>query len=136
MLKRSRGRKLAMQLLYSSEIRGMDMSLRWKEADIDRNYSKDIQGWALKLAAKAWTKRVSSDEIIGKYSIGWDINRLNQVDKSVLRLAFYELNYTDTPVKVVLNEAIEMAKLFSTDESPRFINGILGNFVEKECLPA
>ncbi len=67
------------------------------------------------------------DEIIGNCAKGWDTNRMSKVDLAILRLAIYELNYSGTtPVSVSINEAVELAKKFSSDEAPAFINGILG----------
>lgn len=70
------------------------------------------------------------DSIIEKYSIGWDISRLSKVDLSILRLAVYEIEYTDIPDKVSVNEAVELAKSFGADKSPSFINGVLGNVLK------
>ena len=81
----------------------------------------------------AWAYKPSSDDLVSKYAIGWSLDRISGIDLSILRLAFYELNLGETPTSVVVNEAIELAKEFSSDESPKFINGILGKYV-KECL--
>lgn len=71
------------------------------------------------------------DELIQQSAKNWSIERIAKVDMGILRLAAYELKWqTDIPRKVVINEALEIAKLYSTDKSPRFINGILGNIVE------
>lgn len=71
------------------------------------------------------------DEIIKSNAIGWDINRLFKIDKDILRIAIAELVYIkDAPVKVIIDEALELAKKYSTDESPSFINGILAKVVE------
>ena len=71
------------------------------------------------------------DGIIEKYAANWSFNRIAKVDVSILRLAIYELKYTDVPPKVAVNEAIEIAKVFSTDKSPKFINGILGSVIKE-----
>lgn len=70
---------------------------------------------------------------IKKYIKGWSINRLAKVDLAILRISIYEIIYReDIPIEVSINEAIEIAKKFSTDESSKFINGILGSFVRKD----
>ena len=72
------------------------------------------------------------DILIDKCAKGWDINRMNKVDLAILRLAIYEMNYVeDVPVGVAINEAVELAKKFSSDEAPAFINGILGKVTER-----
>jgi len=74
--------------------------------------------------------RADIDARIGAASEGWDVPRLSRVDLAIMRLAVYELCYTaDIPPKVTLNEAVELAKAYSTDESPAFINGVLGKIV-------
>ena len=69
------------------------------------------------------------DQLIEKSAMNWSFTRIAKVDLSILRLAIYELKYTDVPQKVAVNEAIEIAKIYSTEKSPRFINGILGSVI-------
>lgn len=71
------------------------------------------------------------DEIINTYSVKWTVERIAKVDIAILRLAIYEIIYVkDIPVNVSVNEAVELAKEFSSDKSPAFINGILGKVIE------
>lgn len=75
------------------------------------------------------------DKIVEDYSEGWKLNRIANVDLAILRLALSEILYMkDIPYRVSINEAIELAKIYSSGETPSFINGILGNYVEKEDL--
>lgn len=75
------------------------------------------------------------DGIIEEYSKGWKINRIANVDLAILRLALAEILYMeDIPYKVSINEAVELGKTYGSDETPAFINGILGKYVEKEGL--
>lgn len=78
--------------------------------------------------AKAVVAHVSEiDQMINETSTGWKTNRMNKVDLSILRLAVYEMKMDeDVPVKVAINEAVELGKRFSGDEGPSFINGVLG----------
>ncbi|HHV73734.1 N utilization substance protein B [Thermoanaerobacterium sp. PSU-2] len=70
------------------------------------------------------------DEKIKKYLKNWDINRIAKIDLAIMRCSFYEILYsTDIPSSVSINEAVEIAKKYSTEKSPAFINGILGNLV-------
>lgn len=76
-------------------------------------------------------QKTEIDNLIKQYAIGWDIDRLFKIDKDILRIAISELVYIKgAPVKVVIDEAIELAKKYSTDDSPSFINGILAKVVE------
>jgi N utilization substance protein B len=66
------------------------------------------------------------DQILSEAASGWKLNRMNKVDLTILRLAVYEMKFDeDVPVKVAINEAVEMAKTFGGDESPSFVNGVL-----------
>ena len=70
------------------------------------------------------------DAMINEHTTGWKTSRMNKVDLSILRLAVYEMKWDeDVPVKVAINEAVELAKRFSGDEGPAFINGVLGKLV-------
>lgn len=72
------------------------------------------------------------DDIAAKAAPEWPIDQIASLDRNILRLAIYELLfYEDTPDKVAINEAVELAKLFGSDSSPRFINGVLGSLVSK-----
>ncbi|BCJ85917.1 transcription antitermination factor NusB [Effusibacillus dendaii] len=82
------------------------------------------------------------DPLIKKYSVGWELERMPSVDLAVLRMAVYELLFEpDVPPKVVVNEAVELAKSFSTAESGKFVNGILGKVLNdldqlrSSCIP-
>ncbi len=78
------------------------------------------------------SNRERIDKVLSEYLKGWQIDRLSRVDREVLRLAVYELLYTkDTPPKVVVNEAIELAKHFGTEESGKFVNGVLGKLFKE-----
>ena len=73
------------------------------------------------------------DKVIEEASVGWQLNRMNKLDLTVLRLAVYEIQYDeDIPDKVAINEAVELAKKFGGESSPSFVNGILAKIVSKE----
>lgn len=72
------------------------------------------------------------DEIINNSARGWSTVRISKVDLAILRLALYEIMYSDIPDRVTANEAVELAKEFSEDKSPSFINGILGNVINNK----
>jgi len=77
--------------------------------------------------------REAIDGMIGRFSRSWRLERLSRVDLSILRLALVEMLYlNDIPVKVTVNEAVEMAKKYSADKSPKFINGVLGAVIEEQ----
>lgn len=70
------------------------------------------------------------DEKIRQYSVGWELDRMPTVDLTLLRMAIYELLFEqEVPIKAVINEAVELAKVFSTSESAKFVNGVLGKLI-------
>lgn len=88
----------------------------------------DLVRFAQQLVQMAVNKQAESDSIISAKSVDWELNRLPRVDRSILRLAIGEmLSTSETPTGVVINEAVELAHRYSTEESSRFINGLLGN---------
>jgi N utilization substance protein B len=78
-------------------------------------------------------RQLALDELIGKYAPEWPVQQLAVVDRNILRMALYELALTDTPLKVAINEAVELAKTFGSDSSPRFVNGVLGSAVATQA---
>ena len=72
------------------------------------------------------------DGYIEKYAVGWNINRISRISRAILRLAMYETLYMQIPVAASVNEALELAKKYDSDEAAGFINGILGSFVKQE----
>jgi len=89
-----------------------------KAADNTRKFANELFEGAAKDTA-------ALDRIIGEHAANWKLERLAVIDRAILRLAIHELQATDTPPKVVMNEAVELAKKFSGDESAPFVNGIL-----------
>ena len=122
---RSKSREFAMQMLFQwdmSEQEPAKLEAKFwraaKAADTTRTFANGLfEGAAKDVAAL--------DEIIVKQAINWRFERLAAIDRAILRLAIYELRVADTPPKVVLNEAVEMAKKFSSEEAGSFVNGIL-----------
>ncbi len=85
------------------------------------------------LVAGVIAHRSSLDDMIGRYAPEWPVNQLAIIDRNVLRLALFELGcgQVQTPPKVVINEAVELAKRFGSDNSPRFVNGVLGSALDE-----
>ena len=92
----------------------------------------EVQEYVERIAEEFKKHKTDIDKIISDFAFGWDIDRLFKIDKDILRIATIELVYLkDAPHKVVIDEALELAKKYSTDDSPSFINGILARVVEK-----
>ena len=92
----------------------------------------DVKDFVLDIAETYVKNKIEVDELISKHTSGWDIDRLVKMDKDILRIAICEMVYLKPqPTKVIINEAIELAKKYSTDDSSSFINGILAKVAEE-----
>lgn len=92
----------------------------------------EVKNYVFQIAAAYKEHNTEIDTLIRKYAHGWDLARLVKIDKDILRISIAELLYIEeTPKKVSIDEAIELAKKYSTDDSSSFINGILGKVVEE-----
>ena len=90
----------------------------------------DVKNYAIKIAELFQKNHTDVDKYIQQYSKGWDIDRLVKMDKDILRIAIVELLYIkDAPMKVVVDEALELAKKYSTDDSSAFVNGVLAKVI-------
>jgi transcription antitermination factor NusB len=130
--RRSRARELTMQALYQLDVQGPDVleQLGWFFCESDTD--DFVQNLALDWSKGTWENLQQCDELIADSTIKWQFTRLSPVDKSILRLSVYQLKFcTDIPPKVVINEAIELAKKYSTDKSPAFVNGVLDAVLRK-----
>ena len=130
--RRSIARELSMQALYQLDVQGGDYLPSLKKF-FKENCNDDL---VLELAEQwtrgAWANMDSCDELIKQAAIKWDMARLSSVDRSILRLATYQmLCCDDMPGKVIINEAIEIAKKYSGQQSPRFVNGVLDAILRK-----
>lgn len=124
--RRSRARELAMQALYQLDIQGDVVLAALRSFFVESGEDDMVRQLAEDWTNGAWKNLAVCDELIQKAAIRWELSRLSCVDRSILRLAVYQLRFCpDIPGKVILNEAIELAKKFSGDQSPRFVNGVL-----------
>ncbi|MGD8501949.1 MAG: transcription antitermination factor NusB [Phycisphaerales bacterium] len=133
--RRTRARELTMQALYQLDVQGPDvlepLGRFFIEADTDDFIRKLASDWT----NGTWENLKQCDELIAASTIKWQFTRLSPVDRSILRLSVYQLKFcADIPPKVVINEAIELAKKFSSDKSPAFVNGVL-DAVLKRIVP-
>jgi len=126
---RSKARKAALDLLYESDIRraNPELLLNSRIESLEyliRDYTKDL---VLGVSAH----KVKIDELIQTYAQGWDFDRMPVIDRNLLRIALFEILYReDIPAAVAISEALELAQTLSTEESARYVNGILAT-IEK-----
>lgn len=91
---------------------------------------------ALQMAEAAWAARETSDALVERLAPQWPPRRQPGVDRAIIRLAVWELTAADTPPKVSIDEAIELAKAFSTEQSPAFVNGVLDAVLRQKSVTA
>ncbi len=127
--KRHRSREMALQMLYSLDLRRdqtIEDALEFFAAEDD----PEILIYARDLVKGAWERRNDIDNIIREHVTGWRPERMVAVDRAALRMAIFEGVITSlTPVPVAISEAVELAKTFGTEESGKFVNGVLGKIV-------
>ena len=134
MAARTKARKRALDLLYASDLRGesatvaLDRAIEEGEGPTNA-YTADLVRGVVEHLARI-------DEVLSSYSEGWTLDRMPAVDRNVLRLGVFELLYVDdVPDAVAVSEAMALVRDLSTDESPAFVNGVLGNIVrDRELL--
>ncbi|MCL5770314.1 MAG: transcription antitermination factor NusB [Planctomycetes bacterium] len=124
---RSQARRIALQALFQADVQGDDFMVELLPRFIAQATEDiDLRQTASQIAGGAWDYRTIADQWIVRLVPQWNISRIAVVDRSVLRLALWELTrQPDVPPKVALDEAINIAREFSTEESARFVNGVL-----------
>ena len=126
MHQRRKAREVALQVLYTMDILGNNISeaidLFWSNFEA----SQEARDFSTVLIEGTWQHRHQIDDLIASCSEHWSLTRMSKVDKAILRMAVYELQHCqDIPPKVTLNEAIDLGKLYGSENSGAFINGIL-----------
>ncbi|MFM9279067.1 transcription antitermination factor NusB [Paenibacillus jiagnxiensis] len=141
-MKRRLARELAVQSMYHMEMNevkaeeAVDMLLQEaaedNEAEVVVKDEAALRQYVLGIVAGTWEQRSAIDALLTDYLKGWQVSRLSRVDRQILRLAAYEMIFReDIPAKVAVNEAIELSKHFGTEESGKFVNGVLGRMIQE-----
>jgi transcription antitermination protein NusB len=131
MAARSKARKRALDILFESEARGVAPAVVLDE----RVTAGDppIHDYTVKLVRGVADHAARIDELLAAYSQGWSLTRMPAVDRNVLRIGVYEILYVDdVPDAVAVSEALSLVRELSTDESPTFVNGVLGNIMRNK----
>ena len=150
MRKRTRSREFALQILYEMDVAGpsledaledfwldrsdLALSNSEKEAVEQDKQENDIRDYTERLVRGTLEKRKDIDPTIERYAENWEMGRMALVDRNILRLAAYEMLFVEEiPVKVAINEAVELAKRYGEADSSKFVNGILDRIAKTEC---
>lgn len=142
MSRRSRAREVVLQVLYQDDVNpgvAPEVTERFVRARLTPGSSAtppvDLIEFALALIAGVRRNRSELDALLTKTADNWSLERMAATDRNVLRLGAYEILYTETPDRVAINEAVELAKRFGIAHSAQFVNGILDKFLEGHAKP-
>ena len=128
MAARSKARKRALDILFEADQRGVDPATVLAERI--RRAEPPVAEYTVEIVEGVLAHRERIDELLGTYAQGWTVARMPGVDRALLRMSAWELLYNDAvPDAVVIDEAVELARSLSTDESPAFVNGLLARLL-------
>lgn len=129
---RRQAREIALQALYEIDCSGHASEQTLTHLVQDNQLSDEGAAFANDIVLGVLQSRVRLDQIIARHAPEWPVDQLAIVDRNILRMALYELqSNADVPIKVAINEAVELAKTFGSDTAPRFVNGVLGAFLQE-----
>jgi N utilization substance protein B len=133
MKSRTRARSLALQVLYevdmTDHLPGEALRDRLEESDL----SSELADFASQIVTGVCPLSHQLDDTIARFAPEWPFDQIPAIDRNILRIATWEFAVSGkTPVKVAINEAVELAKLFGSDNTPRFVNGVLGALAERQ----
>ena len=134
---RSQARRIALQSLYQLDVQGSDYIVDNHLSEFIAEATSDpkVREIAYFMAKSAWQFHDQADLWFGRLAEKWSVSRMATVDRNILRLAAWEIvNYPQTPPKVVIDEALNIAKEFSTADSSAFINGLLDSLMKEHLL--
>ena len=125
---RHRARQTALQVLYEVDIAGHPpgQALTNRLQTLDPPLPDGLSRFVQEITEGVMSEREQLDVAIGRFAPEWPVSQIAAIDRNILRMALWEMNFYTTPTKVVINEAVELAKEFGADTSPRFVNGVLG----------
>ena len=133
MSRRSRAREIVLQVLYQDDLntdQPEDIRLRFINARL--NQDRSLVAFAEELLAGVRQHRDAVDQQLEAIARNWKLSRMAATDRNVLRLGAYEILFTETPDRVVVNEAIELAKRYGTNNSSQFVNGVLDRLMNNQ----
>jgi N utilization substance protein B len=133
MKSRTKARGLALQVLYEFDLTGHLPGTVLQERLLDQPVDAKLAEFSRQIVFGVLDLRDSLDGFISKHAPEWPMDQVATIDRNILRIALWEFAFDpDTPIKVIINEAVELAKTFGSDSTPRFVNGVLGSLVENQ----
>jgi N utilization substance protein B len=130
---RSKSRKRALDILFESEMRGLPLGATLEERRTSQEQS--VGEYTVRLVEGVRDHQARIDELIGAYSTGWTLDRMPAVDRNALRIGVFELIFGgEVPEAVAITEAMNLVRDLSTEESPAFVNGVLGAILRDKAV--
>lgn len=130
MARRSRAREVALQALFQEDLNPQESPKLLSQFLITRLKSDDLRDFARSLVMGVKRNQTELDDLLQQHADNWSLGRMAATDRNVLRLGAFEIRYADTPDRVAIDEAIELAKRFGSANSSQFVNGILDKLLE------
>ncbi|MDR3574928.1 MAG: transcription antitermination factor NusB [Anaerolineaceae bacterium] len=133
MKSRTKARSIALQVLYEVDISGHPPGLVLEQRLADDPLEKNLVDFTQQIVTGVLPLVVRLDNFIAQHAPEWPLDQVAVIDRNILRIALWEFAVAGcTPVKVAINEAIELSKLFGSDSTPRFVNGVLGSLAARQ----
>lgn len=137
MTQRRLARESAVEILYRLELVGDEPESTIQEILVRRNPSEEAETYLRRLITTVENNRTEIDDCLRRHLKRWRLERLNYLDRAILRVGCAEILYfNDVPPKVAINEAVEIAKKFGDDKAGKFVNGVLDSIYKEKCPPA
>lgn len=132
MSRRNRAREVALQILFEDDVNPRETAEALREFVSSRLRNPELEEFCLSLILGVRRNHAELDAALQEIAANWSIARMAATDRNLLRIAAFEILYTETPFRVAINEAVELAKRFGTAQSPQFVNGILDKLPRKD----
>ena len=130
---RTRARSLALQVLYEVDIAHHPPGDVFKSRLEETPLSEELSEFARQIIFGVLPLNTNLDQLIAKYAPEWPFDQIAAIDRNILRIALWEFAvFHETPLKVAINEAVELAKQYGSDSAPRFVNGVLGALADHQ----
>jgi N utilization substance protein B len=130
---RTRARSVALQALYEIDVIGHPPGLVWEQRVAEAAMDSKLAEFARQIIFGVLPMTTQLDEFIAAHAPDWPLDQVAIIDRNILRIALWEFAvYGKTPIKVAINEAVELAKVYGSDSTPRFVNGVLGSLANRQ----
>lgn len=129
---RTKARSVALQALYEIDVTGHPHGTVWQERVAESDLDTSLAEFSNQIVNGVFPLTTTLDQFIAEHAPEWPLDQVAIIDRNILRIALWEIIvYGETPIKVAINEAVELAKIYGSDSSARFVNGVLGSLVNR-----